>query len=63
MTVIIVDDDALICRSLELVLSKESDIEVLGTAVTGSEAAWPKDKTRMLLMDSMPEMDGFRQPA
>jgi len=38
MTVIIVDDDALICRSLELVLSKEPDIEVLGTAATGSEA-------------------------
>jgi NarL family two-component system response regulator LiaR len=63
MTVIIVDDDALICRSLELVLSKEPDIEVLGTAATGSEAVQlcKRQTPDVVLMDiRMPEMDGIQ---
>lgn len=63
MKLIIVDDDSLICKSLTIMLSKESDIEVLGTAANGEEAVALCEKTRpdIVLMDiRMPLMDGIQ---
>lgn len=63
MKVIIVDDDALVCRSLTVTLSKEPDIEVLGTAANGSEAVQlcQEQSPDVVLMDiQMPEMDGIQ---
>lgn len=63
MKLIIVDDDKLICKSLEVMLSKEDDIEVTGIASNGLEALdLCKIKTPdIILMDiRMPDVDGIQ---
>lgn len=62
MNILIVDDDALVCQSLELLLGKEDDFTVVGTASNGREAlAHIEEKAPdLVLMDiRMPEMDGI----
>lgn len=62
-TILIVDDDPLICQSLKLLLSREPDLSVSATANNGREAVQycenlPPD---LILMDiRMPEMDGIQ---
>ena len=62
MNLLIVDDDALIRKSLSLMLSREEDITVIGTAENGAEAVQmcktqPPD---VVLMDiRMPNVDGI----
>ena len=57
----IVDDEALICDGLKLMLSLFKDIEVVATATNGKEA-FEKCQThevKVVLMDtSMPDYDG-----
>lgn len=63
MRIIIVDDDPLICKSLALMLSKEKDMEVVGTANNGEEAMLlcEQNNAEILLMDiQMPAMDGIQ---
>lgn len=63
MKIIIVDDDSLILKSLELTLSKEDDIEVIGTAQNGQQAfdLCEKKQPHVVLMDiRMPEIDGIQ---
>ncbi|MDF5751370.1 response regulator transcription factor [Spongiactinospora sp. TRM90649] len=60
--VLIVDDHALIRRSLELALSAESDIEVVGEASDGKEAVELADRLLpdVVLMDvRMPRLSGI----
>lgn len=63
MKIIIVDDDPLICKSLSLMLSYESDIQILATANNGEQAIClceecPPD---IILMDiRMPKTDGIQ---
>lgn len=62
MKVLIVDDDALIVKSLALMLSGEADITVCGTAANGADAAemCRKKQPDVILMDiRMPVMDGI----
>jgi NarL family two-component system response regulator LiaR len=63
MNIIIVDDDPLICKSLELMLSKETDIQVLGIANNGAQAVrlCEDHHPELVLMDiRMPDMDGIQ---
>ncbi|GAB3886796.1 hypothetical protein GCM10027612_24490 [Microbispora bryophytorum subsp. camponoti] len=60
--VLIVDDHALIRRSLELALAAEADIEVVGEASDGREAVELADRLMpdVVLMDvRMPKLDGI----
>jgi two-component system, NarL family, response regulator LiaR len=60
--VLIVDDDPLVARSLEVLLGAEPDMQVLGTARNGEKAlsACEKDLPDAVLMDiRMPCMDGI----
>ncbi|MCL2201319.1 MAG: response regulator transcription factor [Oscillospiraceae bacterium] len=62
MNLLIVDDDALIRKSLSLTLGREADITVLGTAADGGEAvAMCKEMVPdIVLMDiRMPNVDGI----
>lgn len=62
MKILIVDDDPLVRQSLQLLLEKESDIEVSGLAADGQEAIDQCEKMRpdVVLMDiRMPNMDGI----
>ena len=62
MKVLIVDDDALVARSLKLLLSREADITVVGTAAGGTQALASCEKSLpdAILMDiRMPGMDGI----
>ena len=62
MTIIIVDDDALIRESLSLTLSLEPDITVLGDAKDGNEAITlcSEKNPDIVLMDiRMPNIDGI----
>jgi len=62
MRVLIVDDDALIRKSLEIALGCEDDITVIGTVENGAECvqACTKDLPDIILMDiRMPGMDGI----
>jgi len=62
MKLLIVDDDALIRKSLSLTLSQENDIIVVGTASDGAEALHlcKENSPDILLMDiRMPGMDGI----
>lgn len=63
MKILIVDDDPLVCHSLQLLFSREADMEVIATANNGPEAiaccelALPD----VVLMDiRMPGMDGIQ---
>lgn len=63
MRIIIVDDDPLVCQSLQLLLSREPDMEVAGTAGDGAEAiaCCGKEQPDVVLMDiRMPGMDGIQ---
>ncbi|GAA0372784.1 response regulator [Bacillus horti] len=63
MKILIVDDDSLICQSLKVLLSREKDMEVIGTAHNGAEAilCCQKEQPDIILMDiRMPEMDGIQ---
>jgi DNA-binding NarL/FixJ family response regulator len=62
MRVIVVDDDAIVVRSLATILSAEPDIEVSGTGTSGEEAAslFSACKPDVVLMDiQMPGGDGL----
>jgi len=62
MRLLIVDDDALIRKSLSLNLGREADIEVVGTAADGAEALKLCEELSpdILLMDiRMPDVDGI----
>lgn len=63
MKILIVDDDALVCKSLKVLLSREKDMEVIGTANNGAEAinACRNELPSIVLMDiQMPVMDGIQ---
>jgi NarL family two-component system response regulator LiaR len=60
--VLVVDDDALVSHSLKVLLSKEKDIQVIGTAADGVRAiaACERNRPDAVLMDiRMPGMDGI----
>lgn len=60
--ILLVDDDALVIESLEIILSADPELEIIGRATSGADAVQfvrehPLD---MVLMDiQMPEMDGI----
>jgi len=61
MKVLLVDDDPLICKSLAVMLGKEVDVTVIGTAKNGAEAVvfCENEQPDVVLMDiRMPQMDG-----
>ncbi|MFD1066349.1 response regulator [Oceanobacillus locisalsi] len=63
MKIIIADDDSMVYESLQLLFSREEDIQVVGTAANGREAVKACEETRpdAVLMDiQMPEMDGIQ---
>lgn len=62
MKVLIVDDDPLVAQSLKVLLSREADIQVVGTAGDGAHAvkACERGAPDAVLMDiRMPGMDGI----
>lgn len=62
MKVLIVDDDALVTRSLRIILSAEDGLQIVGTTHDGAEAVAFCEKHRpdAVLMDiRMPGMDGI----
>lgn len=62
MKVLIVDDDAMICSSLKIILSADPDIEVVGTENDGEAAvrSYEKEMPDVLLMDiRMERMNGL----
>src|SRR5690606_38841933 len=62
MKLIIVDDDELVCRSLQIILGKEQDIEIIDIAGNGEEALelCQNIVPDVVLMDiQMPVMDGI----
>ena len=62
MKLLLVDDDPLIRKSLSLMLSREDDITVVGTAENGAEAfdLCEKHQPEVVLMDiRMPHVDGI----
>ncbi len=62
LTVLIVDDHDLFAESVQAFLSTEDEIQVVGRASNGEQAAHLAVETRpdVVLMDiSMPVMDGF----
>lgn len=63
MKILIVDDDVLVCKSLKVLLSREGDMDVIGTAYNGAEAmnACRNELPNIVLMDiQMPVMDGIQ---
>lgn len=62
MDILIVDDDCLICQSLQLLLDKEEDITVVGVVENGREAISFCEKVQpdLILMDiQMPVLNGI----
>ncbi|CAG9623327.1 response regulator transcription factor [Sutcliffiella rhizosphaerae] len=63
MKLLIVDDDELVCRSLQLLLGKEKDLEVVNIAANGQEALelCQNEQPDLILMDiQMPIMNGIQ---
>jgi len=63
MKILIVDDDELVCKSLQVLLSREQDMEIIGTAHNGAEAitVCRNERPTVVLMDiQMPIMDGIQ---
>ena len=63
--VLLADDQELIRQSLSFVMSKQEDIEMVGTAANGCEAlelVEEKQPDVVLLDIRMPEMDGVVYP-
>lgn len=64
--VLLADDQELIRQSLSFVMSRQEDIEMVGTAANGREAlelVEEKQPDVVLLDIRMPEMDGVDVPA
>jgi len=62
MKLLLVDDDPLIRKSLSLMLSREADITIVGTAANGAEAVelCRTEQPEVVLMDiRMPQVDGI----
>lgn len=62
MKVLLIDDDKLVCSSLKIILSADSDIEVVGTGNSGAEAIklYKRLRPDVILMDiRMEEMSGL----
>lgn len=62
MKLLIVDDDPLVCQSLQLLLGKEEDMEVVNIASNGQEAieCCIQEQPDVILMDiQMPIMNGI----
>lgn len=62
MRVAIVDDDGLICNSLEIILSAQDDIEVVGSVQGGHAAValYCEQRPDVMLMDiQMPDLSGL----
>ncbi|MCW3490180.1 response regulator transcription factor [Dethiobacter alkaliphilus] len=62
MKILIVDDDPLVCQSLQVLLSREKDMQVIGTAAHGAKAIefCRQSLPDVILMDiRMPVMDGI----
>lgn len=62
MRVIVVDDDAIVAKSLQLILSAEEDIDVVGIGASGPDAVrlFEAELPEVLLMDiQMPDGDGL----
>jgi len=62
MKLLIVDDDPLVCQSLQLLLGKEEGFQIIGTASNGQEAIalYRSEQPDVILMDiQMPAMDGI----
>lgn len=62
MRVVVIDDDAIVCRSLETILGAQEDVEVVGSGTDGSAAQRLFDELLpdVLLMDiQMPGCDGL----
>ncbi|NLY45704.1 MAG: response regulator transcription factor [Tissierella sp.] len=63
MKILIVDDDSLVCQSLQILLSREEDMEAVGIANNGEEAIefCKNNLPDIILMDiQMPIMDGIQ---
>ena len=63
ITILLVDDQALLCEMLKTWLDVEKDINVLGVAHNGQEAIAKVEQLQpdMVLMDiDMPQMDGLQ---
>lgn len=61
--ILVVDDHELVRKSIVAMLSREPDMEVVGTAVNGREAIQSAQTLSpdVIIMDvSMPELDGIR---
>lgn len=61
--ILLVDDHEIVLKSIQALLSREPDMEVVGTAVTGREAiqlAQLKEPDVIVMDVSMPELDGIR---
>lgn len=63
MKILIADDDPLVCKSLQILLSREKDMEVIGTALNGEVVVefCHHNIPDVILMDiQMPVMDGIK---
>lgn len=62
MTILLVDDDPIVCLSLKTILEADEDITVIATGANGQEAVklYREHRPDLLLMDiRMPEMTGI----